>query len=147
MLSIEFLIWKDGEIEADGTVSTNYVGGQLLKVTSNGRLAICLAPNTDPVAGWAQNDREIDIANGSSTYVKLGKAQLFGSTQSDGTVVYPFNNSLTYAAGELLYVNGTTGQLQNITGGSDSKAVAIVVAVGTQYIGVTGNYLRIISLI
>lgn len=68
MFEPQMFLYKDGEEELDTAVADDYVGGQPLEVTANGKMALCKDVTAVAFVGCARNTKTVDAANGKVTY-------------------------------------------------------------------------------
>lgn len=99
---------------------------------SEGILRPSLNPSLDKLiiaSGVSVGDASLGLSNNKLFAASLpvstsNPAQTFVDPTALGvTKVYPYDNSKTYAAGQLLYVNATTGQWTNAAGDAEATPV------------------------
>jgi hypothetical protein len=124
----------DGDLPLDVTnAQTAYFGGQPVRITPTG---VSVSVGDLNYIGVAKNSRFEDALNGKATVVRGFKGQLLnGSDQIDTTVNsqtvegLPYDSSQSYAEGDLLYINATSGlwtKVQSSGSPTTAKAKGIV---------------------
>lgn len=134
---------RDGEEPLSAVTTTAYPAGAPLRVITDG-LALC----TGILAGYvgcALSTRANAAASGggqASYFPGAGKVEMFDNSANDANDVAPYDTALTYAVGNLLYVDNT-GKWSNSTPGTgvvDAAAIARGKVVRVVTAGVGGSF-------
>lgn len=127
ILQVKYL---DGDLPLDVTnAMTAYFGGQPLRITTTG---VSVSVGDLQYIGVAKNSRFEDALNGKVTVIRGFKGQLLNGSDQIDTVVngqtvegLPYDNAQSYAEGDLLYINATSGLWTRVQGaGSPTTAKA-----------------------
>ena len=149
-----FLNFKDGElpiqptiVPGGTTISSPYFGGQPAAIYTDGTVVLALGA-TPLYIGLFKNSSWEDMLNGNATIVSgASKVALFNGSNEIDSVVNgvtiegaPYDTSLTWANGDYLYVNHTTGLWSNVSA-SNGTAKGIVVKCPTSIDGTLHAYM------
>ena len=129
--------FKDEGFTVDPLLAANsYFGGQPVAINALGQATLATSGGGTPLyVGMFKNSHFEDAQNGKATVVSgASKIQFMnGSDQVEnqdpaGNTIEgaPYDTTLTYAAGEYLYINKTTGLWTNVSAGNGTAKGIIV---------------------
>ena len=129
------LLFKDGDIPMDPATPA-YFGGQPAAIGANGA-TLAIAEDAKYI-GMMKNSSYEDQKNGNVTIVHGGKVVFINGSNEIDSVINgatvegaPYDTTLTYGAGDYLWIQATTGLWKNTGTAGREKGIVIKPATGT----------------
>jgi hypothetical protein len=140
-MDIMQLGFKDGELPINPlitptgtTTASPYFGGQPLAINTDGTVILALG-STPKYIGMAKNSSYEDASNGNATVVSGASKVVFlnGSNEVDSVTPQgltvegaPYDATLTYTAGDYLYIANGSGLWTNVSSSNGTPKGIIV---------------------